>query len=306
MASQLSLRDRWRDLVPELTLKLSLGAEASVAAGGGKRPAIGTLVDSFASLSRRAPDRPAASPSCLLILIDEAQKLADRDVTTVELLLDALRNREGLRTLTILAGLPDTGTPFDLGHGALRREESVELRELWLADNGFQAETPAPLDRIARHAQDWPEHLVHHVRAMVEAAARNLGLVDASAVTAANAAALPATERSYDQRLRVLLDRPARDHDALLALATAAERLGGSLSAATAARIVEAFGARDDLRSALRHAGVLVEAGGRSSFAVPLAAPVHPDDRRCAARPFRLGTERDRASAPPAGSESGG
>ena len=276
--SQFALRDRWRDLLPELRLGFSAGAEASVSAGGRQRPAVSALLDGFESLSRRSGPT-GSGPSCLLILMDEAQKLADRDPTAVELLLDALRNREGLRTVTILAGLPDTVDALrspslaradrDLGLGALHREESVELLELWLADNGFRVESPARLDKIAGHAQDWPEHLVHHVTAMVEAAARNGGLVDESVVVSTNAAALPAMKHYYDQRLRVLNDRPARDHHALFALATAAGRLGGGLNAATAAGIIEAAGARDDLRPALRYAGVLVDAGGRWRFAIP-------------------------------------
>lgn len=278
VVSQLSLRDRWRELLPVLQLGVSLGAEASVSAGRRPRPAIRALVDGFASVSRRAG--PAGGgPSCLLILVDEAQKLADRDPTAVELLLEPLRNREGLRTVTILAGLPDTVDALrspslaradcDLGLGPLGRAESVELLELWLRDNGFRAQSPLQLDQIAEHAQDWPEHLVHHVTAMVEAAAERGGVVDTTVVESANTAARVAMERYYQQRLRVLRDRPARDQEAVVALATAAERLGGSLSAATAARIIEAAGGRDDLRPALRHAGVLVDDGGRPRFVIP-------------------------------------
>ncbi len=278
VVSQLSLRDRWRELLPALQLGVSLGAEASVSAGGRPLPAIRALVDGFASVSRRAGPT-GAGPSCLLILVDEAQKLADRDPTAVELLLEPLRNREGLRTVTILAGLPDTMDALrspslaradrDLGLGVLRREESVELLELWLRDNGFRAENPARLDAIAEHAQDWPEHLVHHITAMVEAAAEHGGVVDAAVVERTNAAANEPMERYYDRRLSVLDERPARDHDALAALAMAAGRLGGGLHRRTVTEIIEAMGARDDLGRALRHAGVLVPDGGRSRFAIP-------------------------------------
>lgn len=276
--SQLSLRDRWRDLLPDWKFGVGAGAEATVSAGGRARPAVGALVDGLASVSRRSGPS-GGGPSGIVILMDEAQKLADRDPTTVEVLLDALRNREGLRTVTILAGLPDTMDALrspslaradrDFSLARLHREESTELLDLWVRDNGFRAENPARLDRIANHAQDWPEHLVHHITAMVEAAAENGGVVDDVVVERTNAAAIAPMERYYDQRLRVLQDRPASDHEALTALAAAAGRQGGRLSARTAARIVEAAGARDDLRLVLRHAGVLVPDGGSSRFAIP-------------------------------------
>ena len=278
VVSQLSLRDRWRDLLPDLKLGVSAGAEASVSAGIGPRPAVGVLVDGFASVSRRCGPT-GGGPSCLLILIDEAQKLADCDPITVELLLDPLRNREGLRTVTILAGLPDTADGLrspslaradcDLGLGPLGRAESVKLLELWLADNGFRAESPIQLDRIAEHAQDWPEHLVHHITAMVEAAAERDGIVDDVVVERTNAAAREPMERYYDRRLRVLDGRPARDLDTLTALALAAGRLGGNLHRRTVTQIIEAGEAQDDLWRMLRHAGVLVPDGGRSRFVIP-------------------------------------
>lgn len=276
--SQLSLRDLWRNLLPKWKFGISAGAEATVSAGGRGRPAVGALVDGLAAVSRRSGPS-GGGPSSIVILLDEAQKLADRDPTTVEVLLDALRNREGLRTVTILAGLPDTMDALrspslaradrDLSLGALQREESVELLERWLRENGFRAESRDLLDRIAEHAQDWPEHLVHHITAMVEATAENGGLVDDMVAERTDAAAIAPMERYYDQRLRVLQDRPAGDHEALTALAVAAGRQGGRLSARTVARVVEAAGAGDDLRLVLRHAGVLVPDGGRSRFAIP-------------------------------------
>lgn len=60
VVSQLSLRDRWRELLPALQLGVSLGAEASVSAGAPPRSAIRTLVEGFASVSRRA--RPTGLP----------------------------------------------------------------------------------------------------------------------------------------------------------------------------------------------------------------------------------------------------
>ena len=275
---QLEYRDRWRDWIPEVKVGVSAGAEASTEIGGSVATAARVFLDGLESLSRRCgPD--GERPSCVLLLIDEAQKLAERPRGTVDLLLGALRERTGLRTVTVLAGLPDTvdalASPslgraqVQFGLGALHRDESVGLLGLWLADNGFRAESGERLDAIAEHAQDWPEHLTHHIRAMVQAAAENGGVVDAEVVERTNAAAGEPMQVYYEGRLRVMRGRAAADHRALMVLAVAARELGGGLSDQLAQQLIEAAGAVPELSTRLERAGVLVSDRGRSRFAIP-------------------------------------
>ena len=274
---QLEYRDRWRDLLPRVKVGFSVGADASAEIGGPTAAPARLFLDGLASLSQRCgPD--AEGPSCVVVLIDEAQKLAERHRSTVELLLGALRERTGLRTVTLLAGLPDTVDALEspslgraqvqFGLGPLRRNESVSLLELWLADNGFRAEGGERLDAIAEHAQDWPEHLMHHIRAMVEAAAENGGVVDAEVVKRTNATAREPMQVYYEGRLRVMRGRAAADHRALMALAVASRELDGRLSDQLAQQIIEAAGAAPELSTRLEHAGVLVSDRGRSRFAI--------------------------------------
>ena len=275
---QLEYRDRWRDLLPRVKVGFSVGADASAEIGGPTAAPARLFLDGLASLSQRCgPD--AEGPSCVVVLIDEAQKLAERHRSTVELLLGALRERTGLRTVTLLAGLPDTVDALEspslgraqvqFGLGPLRRNESVSLLELWLADNGFRAEGGERLDAIAEHAQDWPEHLMHHIRAMVEAAAENGGVVDAEVVKRTNATAREPMQVYSEGRLRVMRGRAAADHRALMALAVASRDLDGGLSDQLAQQIIEAAGAAPELSMRLEHAGVLVSDRGRSRFAIP-------------------------------------
>ena len=275
---QLARRDRWKDLVPELKLGLPGGAGGSVSVGRPSPVAVSLLLDGLDSLSRRCGP-PGKGPAGILLLLDEAQRLTRRDEAAVDLLLEALRGRVGLRTLTILAGLPDTLDALDspslaradriLSLGPLRRGESVDLLGLWLADNGFYAESPECLDEIAAHAQDWPEHLVHHIGAMIEEAGANGGVLDAGAAARANSAAEPAMHDYYNRRLGLLRGRPPAEHHALTALALAAGELRDGFSGGGVQEIIELAGAGPDLSVRLAHAGVLVEDGGRWRFAIP-------------------------------------
>ena len=278
VVAQLSLRDRWRELLPTLRFGLPAGVDGSVAVGPEQTDAAGGLLRGLRSLSARCGTAPHG-PSAVLLLVDEAQTLADHDRPTVQFLLNALRSEPGLRTATVLAGLPDTRDAVRspslarahhaLELGALRREESVELLGLWLADNRFRATGPEPLDEIASHAQDWPEHLVHHVTAMLEAARENGGVVDRKAAECARRATAPAMRRYYAARLHGLAAGPPEDQDALAALALV-DRVCGSLSVRAAGRLLRDAGAGPDLLRRLRHAGVLVEDDRRRyRFAIP-------------------------------------
>lgn len=275
---QLARRDRWKDLIPELKLALPGGAGGVVSVGRPSPMAVSLLLDGLDSLSRRC-GQAGKGPAGILLLLDEAQRLTRRDDAAVDLLLEALRGRVGLRTLTILAGLPDTLDALDspsltradriLGLGPLRRAESVDLLSLWLADNGFSAESPECLDEIAAHAQDWPEHLVHHIGAMLQEAEANGGVLDAGAATRANSAAEPAMQAYYNRRLGVLRRRPVTDDRAVTGLAVAAGKLKQGLSTETMKDIVALAGGENDLPLALAHAGVLVEDANRWRFAIP-------------------------------------
>ena len=277
IVSQLPRRDRWKDLLPELELPLPVGGAGSVSSGRPRTAAVSLLLDGLASLSRRC--KPGGrGPAGIFLLLDEAQRLARRDEAAVDLLLEALRDQDGLRTTTILAGLPDTldavNSPslaradrlMDLG--PLHRGDSLELLELWLADNGFSAENRDRLDAIAGHAQDWPEHLVHHITAMLREAARRGGTVDADVVERTNAAAEPAMRQYYAARLGVLRGRPLAEQHAVTGLATAAEALPSGLGAAGMREIIERA-AESALSVRLAHAGVLVQTDNRWRFAIP-------------------------------------
>ena len=274
---QLARRDGWKDLVPELTFGLP-GGTGAVSVGRPSPVAVSLLLDGLDSLSRRCGPS-GAEPAGILLLLDEAQRLKRRDEAAVDLLLEALRGRMGLRTLTILAGLPDTLDALDspslaradriLGLGPLLREESVRLLGLWLADNEFSAAAPEHLDEIAAHAQDWPEHLVHHTDAMLREAGANGGVVDAGAAARANAAAEPAMQTYYNGRLGLLRGRPPAEHYALTALAVAAGERRDGFSGGSVQQIIELAGASSDFTVRLAHAGVLVEDGSRWRFAIP-------------------------------------
>lgn len=275
---QLARRDRWKDLIPEVKLGLPGGTGGSVSVGRPSPVAVSLLLDGLDSLSRRCGPS-GAGPAGILLLLDEAQRLTRRDEAAVDLLLEALRGRVGLRTLTILAGLPDTLDALDspslaradrfFGLGPLHRAESVDLLGLWLADNAFRAEGLERLDTIAAHAQDWPEHLVHHIGAMLEEAGANGGVLDAGAAARTNSAAEPAMHAYYNRRLGVLRHRPVTDDRALTALAVAAGKFEHGLSTETMKDIVELAGGGNDLPLALAHAGVLVEDDNRWRFAIP-------------------------------------
>ena len=275
---QLARRDRWKDLIPDLNLGLPGGIAGSVSVGRPSPAAVSLLLDGLDSLSRRCG--PSGSgPAGVLLLLDEAQRLTRRDEAAVDLLLEALRGRVGLRTMTILAGLPDTLDALDspslaradriLGLGPLRRTESVDLLGLWLTDNGFSADSHEHLDEIAAHAQDWPEHLVHHIAAMLQEAGKNAGVVDAGVATRASAAAEPAMRDYYNHRLGLLRHRPVTDDRALTGLAVAAGELGQGLSTEVMKEIIGLAGGGADLPLLLAHAGVLVEDGNRWRFAIP-------------------------------------
>ena len=275
---QLEYRDRRRDLVPRVRVRVSAGDDASTEIGGAAASAARVFLDGLVSLSRRCgPD--GNGPTSVLLLIDEAQKLAGRPTGTVDLLLGALRETAGLKTVTVLAGLPDTvdalASPslgrahVQFGLGALHREESLDLLRWWLAQNRFRAEGAERLDAIAEHAQDWPEHLTHHIRAMVRAAAESGGLVDAQVVERTNAAAEEPMQVYYEGRLRVMRGRTAADHRGLMALAVASRDLGGQLRDELAQQLIEAAGAAPELSTRLEHAGILVSDRGRSRFAIP-------------------------------------
>ena len=275
---QLARRDRWKALIPDLSFGMPGGAGGSVSVSRPSPVAVSLLLDGLDSLSRRCgPSR--RGPAGVLLLLDEAQRLTRRDEAAVDLLLEALRGRVGLRTLSILAGLPDTLDGLDspslaradriFGLGPLFRDESVRLLELWLADNGFSASSREHLDAIAAHAQDWPEHLVHHIGAMLREAGANGGVVDAGAAARANAAAEPAMRVYYNGRLGFLRHRPPAEHHALTALALAVGELRNGLSSARVQEIIELAGAGHDLSVRLAHAGVLVEDDGRWRFVIP-------------------------------------
>ena len=275
---QLSRWDRWKDLAPDLKLELPDGVRDSALLGRPGPVAVSLLLDGLDSLSQRCG--PSGNgPAGVLLLLDEAQRLARRDEAAVDLLLEALRGRVGLRTLTILAGLPDTLDALDspslaradriLGLGPLHRDESVDLLGLWLSDNEFSAASHEHLDEIAAHAQDWPEHLVHHIAAMLREARANEGVVDAGVAARSNIAAEPAMGEYYNRRLGLLRGRPVEEHDALAALALAAGKLGDGLSGGRMQEIIKLAGAAPDLSVRLAHAGVLVEDGNRWHFAIP-------------------------------------
>ena len=266
--SQLSCRERWRDLIPALRFGVA----------GRPGAAVTVFLDGLLSLSElRGPD--SGGPTSVLLLVDEAQELAARDPATVAILLGALREKPGLATATILAGLPETvdalrspslaRAEHQFALGALGRSDSLELLSLWLRDNGFDAEGPESLDRIAAHAQDWPEHLMHHVRAMLEAAAENRGVVDGAVVARANAAANAPMRAYYQGRLRALSDRPLEEERALTALAVTAGGPQADIVSEDAKQIVRAAGAEEGVLRRLRHAGVLVEQDRRLRFAIP-------------------------------------
>ena len=275
---QLARRDRWKDLVPELKLGVPGGAGGSVSVGRPSPVAVSLLLDGLDSLSRRCGPS-GKGPAGVLLLLDEAQRLTRRDQAAVDLLLEALRGRVGLRTLTILAGLPDTLDALDspslaradriLGLGPLLRDESVQLLSLWLADNEFSAESRECLAEIAAHAQDWPEHLVHHIGAMLREAGTNGGVVDTGAAARANAAAEPAMRAYYNRRLGLLRGRPPAEHHALTALALAVGNVREGLSGGAVQEIIELAGSGPDLSVRLAHAGVLVEDDSRWRFAIP-------------------------------------
>ena len=274
---QLSRRDRWKDLLPDLKLEFPGGLGGSVSLGRPGPVAVSLLLDGLDSLSQRC-GLSGKGPAGILLLLDEAQRLARRDEAAVDLLLEALRGQAGLRTLTILAGLPDTLDALDspslaradrmLSLGPLRRTESVDLLGLWLADNGFSAAGPEPLDEIAAHAQDWPEHLVHHIAAMLREAAANGGVVDAGVAARSNTAAEPAMREYYNRRLGLLRGRPVEEHHAVTALALAAGKPGDGLSGGRMQEIIRRSGAGPDLSVRLAHAGVLVDDGNRWRFTV--------------------------------------
>ena len=277
VVSQIARRDRWKDLVPAMEFGLP-GAAGGVSVTRPRMAPASMLLKGLQSLSRRSgPD--GRGPAGILLLLDEAQRLVRRDEAAVDLLLEALRGQPGLRTLAILSGLPDTLDALDspslarvdriLGLGPLRREESVELFRLWLEDNAFSAESGASLDEIAAHAQDWPEHLMHHISPMLEGAATNGGVVDAGVAAHANEAAEPAMRDYYDRRLGLLRGRLPSEHQALAGLARAATALDGELSFQLVQEIIERAGAGPDLALRLAHAGVLVESEGRWRFAIP-------------------------------------
>ena len=275
---QLACRDRGKDLIPERKLGLPGGAGGVLSNGQPTSVAVSLLLDDLDSLSQRCGPS-GEGPDGVLLLLDEAQQLARRDEAAVDLLLEALRGRVGLRTLTILAGLPDTLDALDspslaradrvFGLGPLRRAESMDLLRLWLADNGFSAESREHLDEIAAHAQDWPEHLVHHIGAMLQEAGANAGVVDAGVAARANSAAEPAMNEYYNRRLGVLRGRPITDDRALTALAVAAGEFEQGLSTETMKDIVELAGGRTDLPLALAHAGILVQDDNCWPFALP-------------------------------------
>lgn len=277
LVRQLSRRDRWKDLLPSFEFGLP-GATGSASVAPPAVPPVVLLLRGLESLSRRCGPGEGRAAG-IVLLLDEAQRLVRRDEAAVDLLLDALRGQPGLRTHAILSGLPDTLDALDspdlaradrvLGLGPLDRAESVWLLRLWLDDNGFLSETAGELDRIAEHAQDWPEHLMHHIGPMLEGAAVNGGVADADVAATANAAAEPAMRTYYEQRLGVLRYRPAAEDDALLVLAHVAAGLPDGLSLTLVQRLIELAGAAPDLSLRLAHAGVLVETGGRWRFVLP-------------------------------------
>ncbi len=275
VVTQLSRRDRWKDLLPSFESGLP-GATGSASVAPPAVPPVVLLLRGLESLSRRSGPG-GGRPAGIVLLVDEAQRLVRRDGAAVDLLLEALRGQPGLRTHAILAGLPDTLDALDspslaradriLGLGPLRRQESVRLLRQWLDDNLFAVASAGELDRIAEHAQDWPEHLMHHIGPMIEGAAANEGVVDAAVAERANAAAEPAMRTYYEQRLGVLRHRPGAEDQALIALAVAAR--DDSLRRDQMKALIESAGACPDLSLRLAHAGVLVESRERWRFLIP-------------------------------------
>ena len=275
VVTQLSRRDRWKDLLPSFEFGLP-GASGSASLAPAAVPPVVVLLRGLESLSRRSGPG-GGRPAGIVLLVDEAQRLVRRDEAAVDLLLEALRGQPGLRTHAVLSGLPDTLDALDspslarvdriLTLGLLRRQESVWLLRLWLDDNGFAAETRRELDRIAEHAQDWPEHLMHHIGPMIEGAALNGGVVDGAVVEKTNRAAEPAMRMYYEQRLGVLRHGPGEEDQALIALAAAAR--GGSVRRDEMKALLRAAAASADLSVRLAHAGILVDVEGVWRFVIP-------------------------------------